>query len=419
MTFYIYLAGSKNLIWMKRTILSILITALFASVNAQEVSQWRGPERTGIYNESGLMKQWPAAGPKLLWQFTGLGGGFSSPAITSAGVFITGMVNNTGVLYALDQSGKLKWKKEYGREWSSSHEGVRTTPLVTGDRLYLFSSYGMLICMNAGNGQVIWSIDTFKEYGGRNIEWGVTENLLHDGNILYCSPGGRDANIIAVDRMTGKLIWKSSGGDEKSAYGSPVIIRHGGKKILVAMMEKTIQAYDAATGQFLWKYDHINQYSVHPNSPYYIGGMLYCTSGYGKGGIMLRLSADGKSVTRVWENATLDPKIGGFVVLNGRIYGGGDRNRRLFCLDWNTGTEVYSLRDLAPCNIISNDGLLYIYAESGKVALVQPSADKFNIISTFSVPLGEGPHWAHLVIHNKRLYVRHGSSLMVYDVSAK
>ncbi|HOO98236.1 MAG TPA: PQQ-binding-like beta-propeller repeat protein [Bacteroidales bacterium] len=404
---------------MKRIFVAFALTVLSTVVFSQEVSQWRGPDRTGIYRETGLMKQWPSAGPKLLWQYTGLGGGYSSAAVTSTDIFITGMVDGNGVLYALDHNGKLKWKKEYGREWTSSHEGVRTTPLVIGNRLYLFSSYGQLICMNTANGQIIWSVDTFREYGGRNIQWGVTENLLYDGNVLYCSPGGPDANIIAVDRNTGKLIWKSRGGDEKSAYGSPVLINHGGKKILVAMMEKTIQAYDAASGLFLWKHDHINQYSVHPNPPFYSNGMLYCNSGYGKGGIMLKLSADGKSVTRLWEDPNLDPKIGGFVVLNGKIYGGGDRNRSLFCLDWNSGKVTYSLRDLAPCNIISNDGLLYIYAESGRVALVSPDAGKFNIISTFKVPLGEGPHWAHLVIHNKRLYVRHGSSLMVYDIAAR
>jgi len=247
----------------------------------------------------------------------------------------------------------------------------------------------------------------------------VTENLLYDGNILYCSPGGRDVNIIAVDRMTGKLIWKSRGGDEKSAYGSPVIINHAGKKILVNMMEKTVQAYDALTGEFLWKHDHINQYSVHPNSPYYQDGYLYCTSGYGKGGMMLKLSADGRSVTKVWENRLLDPKIGGFVVLNGRIYGGGDNNRKLFCIDWKTGKEIYSVSQMAPCNIISNDGLLYIYSEKGTVSLVEPGPTSFRIISTFKVPLGTGPHWAHLVISGKKLYVRHGSSLMVYDIGRK
>jgi outer membrane protein assembly factor BamB len=133
---------------------------------------------------------------------------------------------------------------------------------------------------------------------------------------------------------------------------------------------------------------------------------------------MLKLAPDGSSVAEVWKNAFLDPKIGGVVVLNGRIYGGGDRNRKLFCVDWKTGNEIYSSPQLAPCNIIADDGLLYIYSERGTVNLVEPKSDSFNIISSFPVPLGAGTHWAHLVINNKRLYVRHGAYLMVYDIAA-
>ena len=137
------------------------------------------------------------------------------------------MINGTGSIYALDHNGRLLWKKEYGKEWNSSHPGVRSTPLVINDKLWFITSYGVLYCMNAKTGQLIWTKDTFKEFGGRNLQWGVTENLLYDGNILYCSPGGPEANIVALDRNTGKLIWKSKGGDEKSAYGSPVIIQIG------------------------------------------------------------------------------------------------------------------------------------------------------------------------------------------------
>ena len=133
---------------------------------------------------------------------------------------------------------------------------------------------------------------------------------------------------------------------------------------------------------------------------------------------MLKLSPDGAKVNEVWKNSSLDPKIGGVVVLNGRIYGGGDAHSNLFCLDWTNGKELYSINQLAPANIIADNGLLYVYSESGSVSLIEPLADRFNIISSFNVPLGSGTHWAHLVINDKKLYVRHGSSLMVYDIAA-
>ena len=241
--------------------------------------------------------------------------------------------------------------------------------------------------------------------------------MLFDGNVLYCTPGGPDAAMVALDINTGKQIWISKGNGETSAYCSPMLIKLQNKKILVTMMEKSICGFDASTGILLWKFEHINETNVHPNVPVYIDGYLYCTSGYGLGSVMLKLSADGNSVTEVWKNASCDPKIGGVVILNGRIYGTGDRNRKFFCLDWKTGKELFSIIDLAPANIISDDGLLYVYSESGKISLVEPKTDGFNIISSFQVPFGSGTHWAHLVINNKKLYVRHGNSLMVYDIA--
>lgn len=404
---------------MARSIITTLFAVLYISVSAQDVAQWRGPNRNGIYNETGLMKAWPDGGPKMLWKFEGLGEGHTSAAVTSSGIYTSGMIDGKGFIFAFDMKGTLKWKKEYGREWTESHFGVRSTPLVINDKLYIMSAFGNLFCMKTSNGDIIWTVDTFKDYGGRNITWGVTENLLYDGDVLYCAPGGPEAAVIAVDRNTGKLKWKSKGKGEKSAYCSPLLITLPNRKLLVTMMETSIQGFDAASGQFLWSFDHSTRPNVSPNLPVFVNGLLYCTSGYGLGGVMLKVAPDGSSVTEVWKNAFLDPKIGGVVVLNGRIYGGGDRNRKLFCLDWNTGKEIYSLNQLAPCNIIANDGLLYIYSERGTVSLVEPGAGSFNIISTFTVPLGEGTHWAHLVINNKKLYVRHGTALMVYDIAGK
>ena len=402
---------------MNKLFFTILVSIFCINVSAQDIAQWRGPYRNGIYNEPGVLKKWPDAGPKLLWHFEELGDGHTSAAVTSKAIFTTGMINGTGNIFAFDLQGKLLWKKEYSTEWAESHNGVRSTPLVVKDKLYFVSGYGKLYCMNCSDGKTVWTIDLIEEYGARNITWGITENLLFDGNILYCTPGGPDAAMIALDINTGKLIWKSKGNDETSAYCSPIIINVQNKKILATIMKNSICGFDAASGAALWKFEFIMEPDVHPNSPVYIDGYLFCTSGYGLGSVMLKLSADGSSVTEVWKNASCDTKIGGVVVLNGRIYGTGDRNRKFFCLDWKTGKELFSIKDLAPANIISNDGLLYVYSESGKISLIEPKQDGFNVISSFPVPFGTNTHWAHLVIKNKRLYVRHGTSLMVYDIA--
>jgi outer membrane protein assembly factor BamB len=402
---------------MNKVIYIFLFVFLSASISGQDIAQWRGSDRNGIYNETGLLKKWPDAGPKLLWHFDELGEGFTSAAVTAKGVFITGMIKDKGNIFGFDLKGKLLWKKEYGPEWTDSHNGVRSTPLVVKDHLYFVSAFGKVVCMNCSDGQTLWTVDMVKQYGAETIEWGITENLLFDGNALYCTPGGKGASLVALDMNSGKEIWKSKSNGEKSAYCSPMMIKLPNKKIIVTIMQNSVCGFDASTGIQLWKSDFRMDPDVHPNTPVYIDGYLYCGSGYGLGSVMLKLSSDGTSVTQVWKNPSCDPKMGGVVVLNGRIYGTGDRNRKFFCLDWKTGKELFSTRELSPANIIADDGLLYVYSESGKVNLVEPQAEMINVLSSFSVPSGAGPHWAHLVIKDKKLYVRHGNSLMVYDIA--
>jgi len=271
--------------------------------------------------------------------------------------------------------------------------------------------------MDAEKGTILWKVNLFTDYDGQNIKWGITENLLIDGDKLFCTPGGTQANVIALDKNTGKLIWKNSGKGGKSAYCSPALFNWGGRSIFVTMTENSIIGLDATSGKLLWSHEQTNQYSVHANTPLFHEGYLYCVSGYGKGGVMLHLSDGGTSVTEVWRDSELDNRFGGVVLLDGKIYGAGDKNSKWFCLDWKTGKVLYSSNFIKIGNIISDGTLLYCYGQDGKVALVKPTTDGFNVINSFAVPYGEKQHWAHLVIHNKRLYVRHGSSLMVYQLA--
>jgi outer membrane protein assembly factor BamB len=403
---------------VKKSFYLLILVFISTSVYAQNASQWRGENRDGYYKESGLLKKWPDEGPKLLWHSDQLGDGHSSAAIVGNTVYTSGMKDSTGYVFAFDLDGKLVWKTEYGREWTENWPGVRSTPVINDGKLYTISGFGKVICLDAETGIVIWSVDLMKDYGGLNIVWGYTENLLIDGNKIFCTPGGPDANVVALDKNTGKLIWKCKGKGEKSAYGSPALISLPQLKILVVMTERSILGIDASNGTLLWSNEQTNEWSVHPNTPVYENGMLYCVSGYGRGGVMLQVAPDGKSVKELWRNTSLDNRMGGVIMSNGKIYGTGDKTRKLQCIDQKTGNLVYSTASLAPGNIISSEGLLYIYSEGGTVGLVEPTADKFTIISSFKVPYGTSQHWAHLVISGKRLYVRHGTSLMVYDISA-
>ncbi|MCX6241705.1 MAG: PQQ-binding-like beta-propeller repeat protein [Bacteroidetes bacterium] len=403
---------------MKRIIFLFCLMDLMAySACSQDISQWRGPDRNGIYPETGLMKSWPETGPALLWHYDELGDGHSSAAVTNDRIYTCGEVNGIGYLYSFDLNGKLLWKMPYGEEWTESWPGVRSTPLVCDGKIYMMSGFGKLICRKAESGDFIWTIDILKDFKAPNIKWGVTENLLIDGNKLFCTPGGPEASVVALDRKTGKLLWKCAAKGESSAYCSPAIFTHNKRRILATHTASSIIGIDTETGKFLWSVDQPNTYSVHANTPEYIDGSIYCVSGYGKGGVLLKLSGDGSSVTETWRSPSISNRMGGFVVLNGKIYGSDDAGKAWYCTDWKTGTDMFSEKVTGKGNIISADGMLYLYGDNGEIVLAKPSPTGFGKVSSFKVPFGSAQHWAHLVIKNGRLYVRHGNSLMVYNIA--
>jgi outer membrane protein assembly factor BamB len=404
----------------KPILLTVAFYCLCYTLFAQEPVQWQGVNRDGIYPEKNLLKTWPADGPSLLWHFDDLGEGHGSAAIAGDRIYLTGEIQTIGYVFCLSLDGKLIWKIPYGVEWTESWPGSRVTPLVTDGKVYLMSAFGSVVCLKADKGTVLWKADLLKDYDGRNITWGMTENLLVDGNKLICTPGGISANIIALDKNTGKLIWKSAGNGEKSAYCSPMLINLPKKKILVTMTENSIIALDAANGVKLWSQPQTNKYAVHANTPIFSNDQLYCVSGYGKGGVMLKLSEDGTKSEVIWRDATLDTRTGGVVLVNGKIYGFGDMSKGFHCLDWKTGAVVASEKSMNKGgNIISDGGMLYTYDENGDVSLFESSAIGFKKVSSFKVPFGAAQHWAHLVIKNGKLYVRHGNSLMVYNIKLK
>ena len=388
----------------------------FSTADAQEPTTWRGPGSTGIYPETGLMKTWNANGPDIIWHFSELGDGFSSPVFANGKIYVSASEGNIGYIYALSQDGKLLWKSTYGEEWVENYNGTRATPSVMGDMLYMYSGKGGVTCMNSSNGKVIWQKDVMKDLSGQNITWGVTETLVIDGNKLFVTPGGVTNNVVALNRMNGQVIWSSKGMGEKPAYCTPLLVKLPARKLLVTMTEKHIIGLDAETGNLLWSYEQTNQWAVHANTPLFYKNGLFCFSGYGQGGVKLDLNADGSQVTKGWFSKKLDSRIGGAVVVDGYIYGSGDNTRDWQCTDWNTGEQKYASQAIAKGNVIYADGMLYCYSEKGELALVPATPQGFTIAGKVKVELGSAQHWAHLVINDGRLFVRHGKSLIAYKI---
>jgi outer membrane protein assembly factor BamB len=400
---------------MKKTFLLFLLLFPAITLLAQENIQWRG-DRTGIYNETGLQKSWVAEGPALLWNYDGLGEGHSSVAISSGKIYITGMTDGKGYLYVFDLTGKLLNKKEYGKEWAESYNGTRGTITANEGKLYLISGQGDILCFNENSLDVVWKKNIMSDFGSSNIKWGICESPLIVGEKLIVSPGGKEHNIVALNKNTGALIWSCPGDGDLSAYCSPLYVSDQQVPQVVTMMAKHIVGVDIATGKKLWSYENVNRTDVHPNIPVYGDNMLLCTSGYGKGSVMLRLIDGGRKVEKAWDSPQLDSRIGAMVKIGNYAYGSGDMNRYWFCVDWKTGEQKYKNNQLGIGNLIANDGLLYCYSDKGDFALVKASPEKFDIISQFKITLGTEQHWAHPVIYKGTLYVRHGNTLMAYKI---
>ena len=404
---------------MKNKICLVLVTVLFSfsTLFAQIDSQWRGPNRDGVYPNESLLKLWPEEGPKLLWFVDGVGAGYSSPAVTSNRIFVTGMIRGEGFLFAFDADGKPVWKISYGSEWSGDRPGARTAPTVVGDLIYLMSAHGQVVCLST-EGKIVWTKNLKQDFGARNIDWGMTESLLVDGDRVFCTPGGRNAMMAVLDRHSGKTIWTIKGNGEKSGYCSPCLVKHGQRRLILTMTAESVVGIDADTGEFLWQHSHITDYAVNANTPLYHNGYIYTVSGYDTGGQMFQLSDDGTTVKRIWSTDKLDSQMGAVILVDGFIYGSGHQNRGWFSLDWKTGKVQFSARELGSKGaIIYSDGLLYCYSERGDVGLVKPNPQKFEVLSSFRIKEGSGEHWAHPVINNGRLYIRHGNALMVYNIA--
>lgn len=410
---------------MKKTLLLLGFgwILLFSCSKQNDISSdWRGPDRQGIYYETGLLEIWPDGGPELLWSFEGLGAGHSSPGIGNNRVFVTGMPDTIGVLYSFDMQGNLLWQKEYGEEWHLNYTGSRSTPLVKDELIYFISGMGVVFCFRANNGEEVWSVDMLNDFDGKNIRWGISESVLIDGDRLICTPGGGKHNLVALNRFTGETVWSSTGSGEQSAYCSPLLLEHNGTRLIITHTASSVIGIDANTGENYWKVPQIQTHKIHANTPVYDNGIVYCSSTYHKEGnsglLALELSSDGKNVKQLFRNENYKNLMGGIVLIDGMIYGSAYRKKNWYSIDAVSGVENVISSDLNGGVIVYAENLFYCYSVEGEVALVKMSPDVFQIISKFEVPLGTNQHWAHPIIHDKRLYIRHGGAIMVYDISA-
>ena len=398
---------------------------LQTNVNCQ-LYEWRGPGRTGIYNETGLLKKWPDGGPKLLWEADKMGDGYSSATVTDDAVYITGRRDSSDILTALTLDGKRKWETVYGKAWMANHTGSRCIPTYYNGNLFLISGSGDIVCIGS-DGKIKWSKNHYKLYDGKPLMFGISESPLIVDNMVIVSPGGKKASMVAFSIIDGKVMWETEPLNEEPQYINPKLIEYAGKKMIVTVMGQDIFAVNAKDGKIIWKVDYAAVNAAtgrvmknHAITPIFRDGCILIANGYNWVALKLKLAADGNSVETIWENRSFDPQHGGVVLLGNYIFGSTHMAKPVdnwICVDWNTGKTLWTSKWYVRGSIISADGMLYLSEEkSGHIALVKPDPTKLDIVSEFQITKGEGPFWAHPVISKGKLYVRHGDVLMVYQI---
>ncbi len=410
--------------------LPLVLAIAAASVSAADWPQFHGPNRDNKSPDKGLLEEWPEGGPSRIWEVAGIGEGYSTVAVVGDRIYTTGAIDDDCVITTLDMEGQKVWTRRNGQAWDASYPGTRSTPTITDDGLlYHESGIGNLVCLKADSGEVVWSTNFLEKFDGRNTTWGLAESPLVIDDWVICTPGGEHVSMVALDRKTGEVAWKCTGAGDKPGYASPILIEHQGLKQIVTAMSESIVGVRACDGELLWRYPHKVYADENITTPIFYDGFLIVSGCVKKGttSLKLQVSADRCSVTKHWHNKTLDNKQGGIVLQDGRLYGYAESQNRSapwMCIDFKSGETIFQSAPVKSSYKYRNgcltyaDGMFYLFADNGNMALAKPLDKGFEVTGRLKIDdPGRRPTWAHPVVFGGRLYVRYGDKLGVYDVA--
>src|SRR5262245_6279940 len=401
-----------------------------AEAQRGEWSRWRGPNGDGISYETGLLTEWPAAGPPLVWRVKGLGGGYSTVAVAGGKIFTLGNKRGSNNMVCLKiEDGSILWTTPIG-----GGSGPNSTPTVDGEFVYGVSLGGDLACCKVADGSLVWAKNYEKDFGGRMMSsWGYSESVLVDGDRVICTPGGDEALLAALDKRTGDAIWKTAAsnlgrrGEDGAGYASIVISSAGGVKQYVTLVGRGVVGVDAAAGKLLWSYNGVANGTANIPTPLASGDFVFCSSGYGTGSALLKLnrsrnSFDAQEVYFLAANK-MQNHHGGMIEKDGYIYCGTGHNEGFpLCIDSRTGKDAWRVGRGAGSGsaaIAYADGHLYFRYQDGTMALIEASPKAYKLKSSFKIASNNGESWPHPVIAGGKLYLRDQDELLCYDVKKK
>lgn len=402
----------------------VLLISVFNLFAQSETYQWRGENRKGIFSEKNLLKEWPENGPEELWYIDEIGNGYGSPTVTETNIFITGEIDSICWLFNFDMNGKLLWKQNLGKEWTRSFPGSRSAPTVTGHHVYVATGMGNLFCVNCSDGAIVWSKDFRKDASGNYPLHGFSEApVIYDGK-LFWTPGGKEDNVVALNRYTGEIIWKCKGFGDRSGYNPGNLIVLLDRTIFVTFTAYHLLGIDAETGIMLWSQLQDNTPvekrepgigDTNSNNVIFEDGFIYYAAGDGNCGVKLKLSEYGNSIEEIWRNPDFDSFMRGFVKTGDYLYGCGTAKKYLKSINTNTG-EIKSSAKYGSGAIIFADNMIYYYNQRGELMLFSLSDGTLELKSTFKIMRGTKEHFSQPVIKNGILYQRHGKTLMAFDI---
>ena len=407
---------------MKNT--RVLLPAILLLVLAQQAlaqtaanwPQWRGPNRDGISKETGLLKQWPAEGPSLVWKASGAGGGYSSFAVANGKLYTMGLRGEREYVIAFDiATGKEAWSTAHGSAFRNDQgDGPRGTPTVDGDRVYALGGSGDLTVLDARTGKIVWSKNVLTEFGGSNLRWGISESPLVLGNKVLVNAGGSGASIVALNKADGSLIWKSQ--SDRAGYSSAIPLELNGTTQVVFFTGRRAVGLDAKDGRLLWEYEKPSNQTANVATPVARGNRVFLSSGYGTGGGVVEIKADNKA-QEIWFTRDMRNHHSSSVLIGDYLYGFSESI--LTAIRFDTGEIAWRDRSVGKGSLVYADGNLYCFSEDGVVGLVEATPTGYKEKGRFRIVQGNLKTWTHPVVVGGRLYLRDQDTIYAYDVRHK
>lgn len=389
---------------------------------------WRGADRTGVSKETGLLQSWSDEGPEVEWTANGIGGGFSSVAVVKDKIFTMSSIDGRQNIVCLSTAGDTLWKTPISRDGKPN-----CTPTYDDGLVYGVGFHGTLAAVKADNGEQVWSVDFVRDLGGKMMsQWGYSESPLVDGDRLICTPGGPAAMIVALNKKTGKVIWKTpmqyggSRGDDGAGYASVVISNAGGIRQYITLVGRGLISVEAETGRPLWQYEKVANGTANVPTPIVSGDYVFCSSGYGDGGsALLQIQKQGSRLSPrevyYYGANEVQNHHGGMVLIDGHVYMGHGHNKGFpMCLELRTGKVKWGGRIRGEGDgsaaIVAADGQIYFRYEDGKMALVEANPNEYKVNGSFRLPVRNGKSWPHPVIADGKLYIRDQHQLVCFDI---